>query len=61
MFIKVYNDEEEMVFEGDSEEFLDENSWDEELEETLSLLESNKSLKNIVLGEYVIKKSSLTI
>lgn len=61
MFIKVYNDEEEMVFEGDSEEFLDENSWDEELEETLSLLESNKSLKNIVLGEYIIKKSSLTI
>lgn len=47
MFIKVFDDCEEMIFEGDSEEFLDENGWDEDLECILSELDSNKSIKSI--------------
>ena len=47
MFIKVFDDCEEMIFEGDSEEFLDENGWDEDLEYVLSELDSNKGIKSI--------------
>ena len=47
MFIKVFDDCEEMIFEGDSEECLDENGWDEDLEYVLSELDSNKGIKSI--------------
>ena len=47
MFIKVFDNCEEMIFEGDSEEFLDENGWDEDLEYVLSELDSNKGIKSI--------------
>ena len=29
MYIKVFNNEDEIIFSGDSEDFLDENNWDE--------------------------------
>lgn len=47
MYIKVFNNEDEIIFSGDSEDFLDENNWDEELEELLSELDTNKSIKSI--------------
>lgn len=47
MFIKVFDNCAEMIFEGDSEEFLDENGWDEDLEYVLSELDSNKGIKSI--------------
>ena len=47
MFIKVFDNCAEMIFEGDSEEFLDENGWDEDLEYVLSELDSNKYIKSI--------------
>ena len=47
MYIKVFNNEDEIIFEGDSEEFLDENGWDEDLEYALSELDSNKGIKSI--------------
>lgn len=47
MFIKVFDTYAEMIFEGDSEEFLDENGWDEDLEYVLSELDSNKGIKSI--------------
>lgn len=47
MFIKVFDTCAEMIFEGDSEEFLDENGWDEDLEYVLSELDSNKGIKSI--------------
>ena len=47
MYIKVFNNEDEIIFSGDSEDFLDENNWDEDLEYALSELDSNKSIKSI--------------
>ena len=47
MYIKVFDNCAEMIFEGDSEEFLDENGWDEDLEYVLSELDSNKYIKSI--------------
>ena len=47
MFIKVFDNCAEMIFDVDSEEFLDENGWDEDLEYVLSELDSNKSIKSI--------------
>ena len=47
MYIKVFNNDDEIIFEGDSEEFLDENGWDEDLEYALSELDSNKGIKSI--------------
>ena len=47
MYIKVFNNEDEIIFSGDSEDFLDENGWDEDLEYALSELDSNKGIKSI--------------
>lgn len=58
MYIKVFNDEDEIIFSGDSEDFLDENNWDEELEELLSELDTNKTIKVVKYHDYTIEKSS---
>ena len=58
MYIKVFNNEDEIIFSGDSEDFLDENNWDEELEELLSELDTNKTIKVIKYHNYTIEKSS---
>ena len=58
MYIKVFNNEEEIIFSGDSEDFLDENNWDEELEELLSELDTNKTIKVVKYHNYTIEKSS---
>lgn len=58
MYIKVFNNEDEIIFSGDSENFLDENNWDEELEELLSELDTNKTIKIVKYHNYTIEKSS---
>lgn len=58
MYIKVFNNEDEIIFSGDSEDFLDENNWDEELEELLSELDTNKTIKIVKYHNYTIEKSS---
>ena len=58
MYIKVFNSEDEIIFSGDSEDFLDENNWDEELEELLSELDTNKTIKVVKYHDYTIEKSS---
>ena len=58
MYIKVFNNEDEIIFNGDSEDFLDENNWDEELEELLSDLDTNKTIKVVKYHDYTIEKSS---
>ena len=58
MYIKVFNNEDEIIFSGDSEDFLDENNWDEELEELLSELDTNKTIKVVKYHNYTIEKSS---
>ena len=58
MYIKVLNNEDEIIFSGDSEDFLDENNWDEELEELLSELDTNKTIKVVKYHDYTIEKSS---
>lgn len=58
MYIKVFNNEDEIIFSGDSEDFLDENNWDEELEELLSELDTNKTIKVVKYHDYTIEKSS---
>ena len=58
MYIKVFNNEDEIIFSGDSEDFLDENNWDEELEELLSELDTNKTIKVVEYHDYTIEKSS---
>lgn len=58
MYIKVFNNEDEIIFSGDSEDFLDENNWDEELEELLSELDTNKTIKVVKYHGYTIEKSS---
>lgn len=58
MYIKVFNNEDEIIFSGDSEDFLDENNWDEELEELLSELDTNKTIKAVKYHDYTIEKSS---
>ena len=58
MHIKVFNNEDEIIFSGDSEDFLDENNWDEELEELLSELDTNKTIKVVKYHKYTIEKSS---
>ena len=58
MYIKVFNNEDEIIFNGDSEDFLDENNWDEELEELLSELDTNKTIKVVKYHDYTIEKSS---
>lgn len=58
MYIKVFNNEDEIIFSGDSEDFLDENNWDEELEELLSELDTNKTIKVVKYYNYTIEKSS---
>ena len=57
MYIKVFNNEDEIIFSGDSEDFLDENNWDEELEELLSELDTNKTIKVVKYHNYTIEKS----
>lgn len=56
MYIKVFNNEDEIIFSGDSEDFLDENNWDEELEELLSELDTNKTIKVVEYHDYTIEK-----
>ena len=56
MYIKVFNNEDEIIFSGDSEDFLDENNWDEELEELLSELDTNKTIKVVKYHNYTIEK-----
>ena len=58
MYIKVFNNEDEIIFSGDSEDFLDENNWNEELEELLSELDTNKTIKVVKYHNYTIEKSS---
>lgn len=58
MYIKVFNNEDEIIFSGDSEDFLDENNWNEELEELLSELDTNKTIKVVKYHDYTIEKSS---
>lgn len=58
MYIKVFNNEDEIIFSGDSEDFLDENNWAEELEELLSELDTNKTIKVVKYHDYTIEKSS---
>ena len=58
MYIKVFNNEDEIIFSGDSEDFLDDNNWDEELEELLSELDTNKTIKVVKYHDYTIEKSS---